>query len=114
MAALMKRSGRAGARLGKRECRSKAAAGGRRLGPPASNSVTRGLATGRHILGGVGAQEGACVFNVLTDGGRQGGQALETGFVTQFVQEFHAHEFTVGPVASQVGGPVQAIPCTLR
>ena len=54
-------------------------------------------------------EEGARVVRVLADGGGQGLQRIEAGLVAQFVQQFHAHDFTVGPLGAQGGRPGQAV-----
>src|SRR5690606_33643311 len=75
-----------------------------------SNSVARGLPVRAAVRG---FKERAGVGHILGDALREGIEAVVLELVVQFVQQFHAHDFTVGLSSGQVGrearGPVQAM-----
>ena len=90
------------------------ATGRRRVAPERdasgrSNSVARRLPAGRGVRRRLGSEEGARVARVLADRGGECGERVVARFVAQFVQQFHAHESTVAPLAAERRGPIEAM-----
>ena len=81
----------------------------------ALNSVAGGLAPGLGVQQRrLGGKEGTGVRAVLGDALREGVQAVVTAFVVQFVQQFHADDFTVGLLRKGGVQPVAGRPQAVR
>ena len=74
------------------------------------NSVAGGLAPGLGVRAGVArGKVGARIGAVLGDTGSEGIETVVLELVVQFVQKFHANDFTVRPLGAQAVRPLQAM-----
>ena len=74
----------------------------------ASNSVARGLAAGLRV----GGKPSTCLNAIAGNASRQGVEAVVFELVVQFVQQFHADDFTVGPISADLISAGLQVGCT--